>query len=67
MLIMASFKKSLIVEQFQGNYLKTLSLNSKGMLRGTDNFYFILITFPFKLELAVINRVIEIFSIEVPI
>ena len=25
MLIMPSFKKSLIVEQFQGNYLKSLS------------------------------------------
>ena len=28
------------------------------MLRGTDNFYFILITFSFKLELVLINRVI---------
>ena len=37
---------------------RTLSLNSQGMLRGTDNFYFILITFSFKLELVLINRVI---------
>ena len=37
---------------------RTLSLNSEGMLRGTDNFYFILITFSFKLELVFINRVI---------
>ena len=37
---------------------RTLSLNSEGMLRGTDNFYFILITFSFKLELVLINRVI---------
>ena len=27
MLIVASFQKSLIVEQFQGNYLKSLSSN----------------------------------------
>ena len=31
---------------------------SEGMLRGTDNFYFILITFSVKLELVLINRVI---------
>ena len=37
---------------------RTLTLNSEGMLRGTDNFYFILITFSFKLELVLINRVI---------
>ena len=36
---------------------RTLTLNSEGMLRGTDNFYFILITFSFKLELVLINRV----------
>ena len=29
---------------------RTISLNSEGMLRGTDNFYFILITFSFRLE-----------------
>ena len=39
----------------------TISLNSGGMLRGTDNFYFILITFSFKLELVLINRVINIY------
>ena len=27
---------------------RTLSLNSEGMLRGTDDFYFILITFSFN-------------------
>ena len=31
---------------------RTLSLNSEGMLFGTDNFYFILITFSFKSELV---------------
>ena len=40
---------------------RTISLNSEGMLRGTDNFYFILITFSFKLELVLINRVMNIF------
>ena len=45
---------------------RTLSLNSEGMLRGTDNFYFILITFSFKLELLLINRVINIFLTGVP-
>ena len=40
---------------------RTPSLNSEGMLRGTDNFYFILITFSFKLELVLIDRVINIF------
>ena len=37
---------------------RTLSLNSEGKLRDTDNVYFILITFSFKLELVLINRVI---------
>ena len=37
---------------------RSLSLNSEGMLRGTDNFYFILITFSFKVEPVLINRVI---------
>ena len=37
------------------------------MLRGTDNFYFILITFSFQLELVLINRVILRFLTEVPI
>ena len=37
---------------------RTLRLNSEGMLRGTDNVYFILITFSFKLEVVLINRVI---------
>ena len=50
-----------IVVRYSNTCLKsfrTLSLNSQGMLRGTDNFFFILITFPFKLELVLINRVI---------
>ena len=54
----------LIVIRYSNTYLKsfrTTSLNSEGMLRGTDNFYFILITFSFKLELVLINRVIVIF------
>ena len=36
---------------------RTLTLNNEGMLRGTDNLYLILITFSFKLELVLINRV----------
>ena len=40
---------------------RTISLNSEGMLCGTDNFYFILKTFSSKLELVLINRVINIF------
>ena len=51
----------LIVIGYSNTRLKgfrTLSLNSESMLRGTDNFYFILITFSFKLELVLINRVI---------
>ena len=40
---------------------RTISLNSEGMLCGTDNFHVILITFSFKLELILINRVISIF------
>ena len=46
---------------------RTLSLNSEGMLRGTDNFYFILITFSFKLEVILITRVIDVFLTGVPI
>ena len=46
---------------------KTLSLNSEGMLRGTDNFYFTLMPFSFKLELVLINRVIDVFLTGVPI
>ena len=46
---------------------RTPSLNSEGMLRGTDNFHFTLITFSFKLELVLIKRVINIFLTEVPI
>ena len=34
---------------------RTISLNSEGMLCGTDNFYFIFITFSFKLELVLIR------------
>ena len=51
----------LIVIRYSNTRLKsfrTLSLNSESMLRGTDNFYLILITFSFKLELVLINRVI---------
>ena len=54
----------LIVIRYLNTRLKsfrTPSLNSEGMLRGTDNFYFILITFSFKLELVLINRVINIY------
>ena len=59
----------LIVIRYSNTCLKsyrTLSLNSEGMIRGTDNSYFILITFSFKLELLLINlllinRVINIF------
>ena len=60
----------LIVIRYSNTYIKsfrTTSLNSEGMLRGTDNFYFILITFSFKLELVLINRVINIFLTGVPI
>ena len=60
----------LIVIRYSNTCLKsfrTISLNSEGMLRGTDNFYFILITFSFKLELVLINRVINIFLTGVPI
>ena len=51
----------LIVIRYSNTRLKsfrTLSLNSESMLGGTDNFYLILITFSFKLELVLINRVI---------
>ena len=34
---------------------RTISLNSEGMLRGTNKFYFILITFSFNLELVLIS------------
>ena len=46
---------------------RTISLNSEGMLRGTDNFYFILITFSPKLEPILINRVIDVFLTGLPI
>ena len=45
----------LIVIRYSNTCLKsfrTAILNSEGMLRGIDNFYFILITFSFKLELV---------------
>ena len=48
----------LIVIRYSNTCLKsfrTLSLNSEGMLRGTDNFYFILITFSSKLEPILIS------------
>ena len=60
----------LIVIRYSNTCLKsfrTPSLNSEGMLRGTDNFHFTLITFSFKLELVLINRVINIFLTVVPI
>ena len=60
----------LIVIRYSNTCLKsfrTPSLNSEGMLRGTDNFHFTLITFSFKLELVLINRVINIFLTGVPI
>ena len=60
----------LIVIRYSNTRLKSfrsLSLNSESILRGTDNFYFILITFSFKLELVLINKVISIFLTEVPI
>ena len=41
--------------------LKKLQDSQSKLLRGTDNFYFILITFYFTLELVLINRVINIF------
>ena len=46
---------------------RTISLNNEGMLRGTDNFYLISITFSFKLELVLNNRVNNIFLTGVPI
>ena len=53
-----------IVIRYSNTCLKSFrspSLNSEGMPRGTDNFHFTLITFSFKLELVLINRVINIF------
>ena len=53
-----------IVIRYSNTCLKsfrTISLNSEGILRGTDNFSLILVTFSFKLELVLINRVINIF------
>ena len=48
----------LIVIRYSNTCLKrTISLNNEGMLRSTDNFYFIFITFSFKLELVLNNRV----------
>ena len=47
----------LIVIRYSNTCLKsfrTPSLKSEGMLRGTDNFHFTLITFSFKLELVLI-------------
>ena len=54
----------LIVMRYSNTCLKsfrTPGLNSEGMLHGTENFYFILITFSFKLELVLIYRVINIY------
>ena len=53
-----------IVIRYSNTCLKsfrTISLNSEGILRGTDNFSLILVTFSFKVELVLINRVINIF------
>ena len=41
---------------------RTTNLNSEGMLRGTDNFYFIL-----NNNNRIINRIINIFLTGVPI
>ena len=52
-----------IVVRYSNTCLKSFRtpiLNSEGTRRGTDNFYFTLITFSFKLELVLINRVILI-------
>ena len=52
----------LIAIRYSNTCLKSFRTPSlKGMLRGTDNCYFILITFSFTLELVLINRVINIF------
>ena len=60
----------LIVIRYSNTCLKsfrTISLNNEGMLRGTDNFYFIFKTFSFKLELVLNNRVNNILLSGVPI
>ena len=60
----------LIVIRYSNTCLKSFRTprrNSEGMLRGTDNFHFTLITFSFKLELVLIDRVINIFLAGVPI
>ena len=60
----------LIIIRYSNTCLKsfrTTSQNSEGMLRGKDNFHFIPITFFFKLELVLINRVVNIFLTGVPI
>ena len=49
----------LIVIRCSNTCLKSfriISLNNEGMLRGTDNFYLIFITFSFKLELVLNNK-----------
>ena len=60
----------LIVIRYSNTCLKSFRTprrNSEGMLRGTDNFHFTLITFSFKLELVLIDRVINKFLAGVPI
>ena len=60
----------LIVIRYSNTCLKSFRTprrNSEGMLRGTDNFHFTLITFSFKLELVLIDRVINIFLAGVPV
>ena len=60
----------LIVIRYLNTCLKsfrTISLNNGGMLRGTENFCFTFITFSFKLELVLNNRVNNIFLTGVPI
>ena len=55
----------LIVIRYLNTRLKsfrTPSLNSEGMLRGTDNLCFILIAFSFKLEL--VNEQFQILPLE---
>ena len=57
-----------IVIRYSNTCLKsfrTPSLNSEGMLRGTDNLCFILIAFSFKLEL--VNEQFQILPLELKV
>ena len=58
----------LIVIRYSNTCLKsfrTPSLNSEGMLRGTDNLCFILIAFSFKLKL--VNEQFQILPLELKV